>query len=277
MTNSWTDHNGLTSTRLCAPWAGLGFGDAIGNARIVPYIAQEAPADTVLAVQPELVRLFSQLGFPVVSLPDVNPADYPGGFYGGYSGGMHFDKMPLPPLWADTRIVLPRTPGRLLAGLCWQGSGGGRSAVGLDDDPRCIQVEHLLPLLQKAGVDWVALQMADRTPELRALPGFENVAGLDTYGVSDFADTAGILKQLDLVITVDTSIVHLAGSLGRKTWLLLRHEKHPIFDHGRWSIVPPLYPTVRQFRQTIGNDVRELIARVGTELDVTIKEQQVAT
>jgi ADP-heptose:LPS heptosyltransferase len=80
----------------------------------------------------------------------------------------------------------------------------------------------------------------------------------------DFHDTAALLQGLDLVVTVDTSIVHLAGALARPTWLLNRHE-----SEWRWLLDredSPWYPTVRIFRQPSRGDWQSVIARLAGEL-----------
>ena len=78
-------------------------------------------------------------------------------------------------------------------------------------------------------------------------------------------DTAALLAELDLIITVDTSIAHLAGALGRPAWVLL-----PFAPDWRWQLVredSPWYPTLRLFRQSRPGDWPSVIARVRTELE----------
>jgi len=76
----------------------------------------------------------------------------------------------------------------------------------------------------------------------------------------DFAETAGIIENLDLVITVDTAVAHLAGAMGKKTWLLL-----PFAPDWRWQVKredSPWYPTMRLFRQRNTGDWQEVLERV---------------
>jgi hypothetical protein len=84
-------------------------------------------------------------------------------------------------------------------------------------------------------------------------------------GLSDFAETAAAVSQLDLVISVDTSVAHLAGALGKPVWTLL-----PYAADWRWLMPPredtPWYPMMRLFRQTEPGDWGGVIARVGAEL-----------
>jgi hypothetical protein len=83
-------------------------------------------------------------------------------------------------------------------------------------------------------------------------------------GVKDFADTAAIIAQLDLVIGVDTSVIHLAGALAKPVWLML-----PLKPDWRWLVEredSPWYPGIRLFRQSAYNDWPELIQRVADAL-----------
>jgi hypothetical protein len=85
-----------------------------------------------------------------------------------------------------------------------------------------------------------------------------------TAEFNDFADTAALVKCLDLVVTVDTSIAHLAGALGCSTWILL-----PWTPDYRWLLDrndSPWYPTVRLFRQTATRDYADVLDRVRAEL-----------
>jgi ADP-heptose:LPS heptosyltransferase len=85
--------------------------------------------------------------------------------------------------------------------------------------------------------------------------------------LQDFADTAGVIAQLDLVISVDTAVAHLAGALGKPMWLLL-----PFAPDWRWQwdrSDSPWYPTMRLFRQRRPGDWPELLGRVSEELAAT--------
>ena len=78
---------------------------------------------------------------------------------------------------------------------------------------------------------------------------------------TDFADTAGLISQLDLVITVDTAVAHLAGAMGKKVWVLL-----PFVPDWRWLLDredSPWYPTMRLFRQKVKGDWAEVMERRG--------------
>ena len=100
---------------------------------------------------------------------------------------------------------------------------------------------------------------------LRGLGPFIDLAG----ALGDFADTAGALMALDLLIAVDTSVAHLAGALGRPVWLLL-----PFAPDWRWMREredSPWYPTARLFRQPARGDWPAVISRVAAALEARLK------
>jgi hypothetical protein len=104
-----------------------------------------------------------------------------------------------------------------------------------------------------------AAQRADLPPALRPFDVMDEI--------EDFADTAALCTHLDLVITVDTSVAHLAGALGRPVWILSRYD-----GCWRWLLDredSPWYPTARLFRQRSPGDWDEVIARVAKALDQT--------
>jgi ADP-heptose:LPS heptosyltransferase len=95
-----------------------------------------------------------------------------------------------------------------------------------------------------------------------------------TTHLADFSETAALISCLDLVITVDTSVAHLSGALGRPTWILL-----PYTPDYRWLLDrddSPWYPSVRLFRQEPSRDYAEVIDRVRAELAAVAAEYQPA-
>lgn len=251
---------------------GVCWGDSIQGARMVQYFAPHFPGAT-LVVRRELVRLFSQLGLRVVAFDDVDPEARGRVSTFFLLPGVRIprsDEWDLAPFWADDTVPFNPDPSRFQVGLCWHGSGGGRSAIGLDDDWRCIPPEMLLPILSVPGVQFTALHFTDHA---QALPALTNLSDL---GVWDFAGTAGIMKRLDLVITIDTSVAHLAGNLGVPTWLMLVSPKHSGWDGGRWACTPALYPSVRQSRQTTPGDWEPVISEVEAELRMRVEQPAAA-
>jgi hypothetical protein len=114
-----------------------------------------------------------------------------------------------------------------------------------------MSLADLAPLASVPNVTFIALQIGPAAQEGRRPPA--GMVLLDVSGeISDFADTAAIITNLDLVISVDTSVAHLAGAMGKPVWLM------NVFDTDwRWMLDRddnPWYPTLRVFRQPTSGD-----------------------
>jgi len=136
-------------------------------------------------------------------------------------------------------------------GVAWAGTTLG-----------AIDLRLLQPLWEVAGINWFSLQIGDRRGDISLLDRVE-IADLSLW-LTDFAETAAAVCQLDLVISVDTSVAHLAGALGRPTWLLL-----PRAPDWRWLIEredSPWYPTARLFRQKKAGDWSSVAREVAAAL-----------
>ncbi len=139
-------------------------------------------------------------------------------------------------------------------GLVWAGS----PTFG-NDRYRSMPLAALAPLYEIAGIAWFNLQKGAAHAQLAALP--EAVRPHDfTAELNDFADTAALIDNLDLVITVDTAVAHLTGALGKPVWVLL-----PANSDWRWlenRSDSPWYPTARLFRQRTLGDWGPVVADV---------------
>ena len=155
----------------------------------------------------------------------------------------------------------------------WRGRlGGARRRIGLvwagnprhaNDARRTIPFAALSPILAVPDVGFVSLQKEVPQSDREALRGDERIIDLAPE-LGDFADTAAVLMQLDLVICVDTAVAHLAGALGKPVWILL-----PYASDWRWLVGredSPWYPTARLFGQSAAGDWANVIARVAGEL-----------
>jgi hypothetical protein len=152
-------------------------------------------------------------------------------------------------------------------GLCWRGNVDFRV-----DPRRSIPPAKLLPLVKTPRARFFCLQKDpgddELPPELAARvklfgDGFD--AGPDA-----FIDTAAVMVNLDLVITCDTSVAHLAGALGRPVWVALRH-----ISEWRWMnerTDSPWYPTMRLFRCPEGDDWTALFETVANEIGHAFRE-----
>ena len=127
----------------------------------------------------------------------------------------------------------------LRVGIAWQGNPGHKG-----DRWRSVRLEQFAPLAEHAGVRLVSLQKGAGSEQLEKMPGLAIDLGPE---LTDLADTAAVIRCLDLVITVDTAVAHLAGALGVPVWVAL-----PTVPDWRWLLQredSPWYPSMRLFRQ----------------------------
>ena len=147
---------------------------------------------------------------------------------------------------------------RLRVGIAWSGN-----AAHMVDARRSIPAAAMAPLLRMPGVAFYLLQTELRPADFPVAAG---LPGLHASGAESFAETAALAALMDLVITVDTSVAHLAAAIGRPTWVLL-----PYAADFRWlrdRSDSPWYPTMRLFRQTAAGDWASVIDAVIAELAV---------
>ncbi len=114
---------------------------------------------------------------------------------------------------------------------------------------------------------WFSLQVGEAAGQIERLP-----SGLVTDlspKLSDFAETAAVIANLDLVIAVDTAVVHLAGALGRPAWVIIRNRPDWRWLLGRND--SPWYPTLRLFRQRVPDNWEEVIKRVREALKTQLR------
>jgi tetratricopeptide (TPR) repeat protein len=160
-------------------------------------------------------------------------------------------------LWRE-RLAARSTTGRLRVGLAPAGNPQFKN-----DSLRSIPLVAFEACFELPGVDWVIPQPDIRDSDRAVLERHPSVISFGAE-LEDFADTAALLEQLDLVISVDTSIAHLAGALARPVWILLPHFPDWRWMHDRADT--PWYPSARLFRQTSAHDWAGVIAQVHDEL-----------
>lgn len=244
-----------------------GYGDMLQFLRFVPHL--NPTGKLTLYLPGPLVRL-AQLNFPrttVVNfgqpLPqhDVQLAlgDLPG--LCDCSPSQVVAHMPyLRVRREDEQHWQQRLPCGFRVGLVWAGNPALAA-----DHLRSIPAALLAPLLA-LPVSWVNLQVP-----LQPLVGTFEVAAEE---LRDFYDTAALISQLDLVVTVDTAVAHLAGALAVPVWLLNRHDSEWRWMTGRAD--SPWYPTLRIFRQRRPGDWAEVIARVAAALTTLLADSEPA-
>jgi tetratricopeptide (TPR) repeat protein len=160
------------------------------------------------------------------------------------------------------RERLPQRRG-LRVGVVWCGNPAFK-----EDRRRSLNLAQIEPILATADVSFISLNPGVAEHERAALAGRSNVLHLGSE-LRDFADTAAVVAQLDLVITSDTSMAHLAGAMGRPVWLMLGFA--PDWRFARDREQSSWYPTARLFRQNAPGDWAGVIERVRLELSALAK------
>jgi len=156
------------------------------------------------------------------------------------------------------REWLAESDAALKVGLVWAGR-----PTHTGDRARSMQLRQLLPLFRVPEVDFVSLMFDRGIGQIAQLPGRQPLRDPSAH-LADFADTAALVAELDLVIAVDTAVAHLAGALGKPVWVLL-----PFSPDWRWMLGrddSPWYPTARLFRQQRPAQWDSVIAAVRKEL-----------
>jgi len=242
-----------------------GYGDVIQTIRYAPMIARLGGEVIVGCPQPLRPLLESVEGVsrvvtnrssllpldahaPLMSLPAI------------FRTGLHTIPSTVPylqPPPSGLRIG-PATAAGLRVGIAWAGDRSHRN-----DHNRSMSLSQLEPLTQMPGIKFFSLQVGQQTSELSRHGFSRTVTDLGSR-FRDFGDTAGAIADLDLVITVDTAVAHLAGALARPVWVLLPYNAEWRWMLGRLD--SPWYPTMRLFRQPSRGDWVDLIAQVSKEL-----------
>ncbi len=169
-------------------------------------------------------------------------------------------------------FTVPGTPGLpgapesvLKIGLAWSGHPDHPRDRFRSCPPSC-----LLPLLKIPGTAWYSLQKGPRAADLGLLAHGGDLRDLSGV-LDDFVDTAAVMTQLDLIVSVGTGVAHLSGAVGRPTWVLLPFATDWRWGHQRED--SPWYPSMRLFRQHEPGDWPGVIARVGAALRVLMKDK----
>jgi tetratricopeptide (TPR) repeat protein len=146
-------------------------------------------------------------------------------------------------------------------GIAWHGSSHSRS-----DHTRAAPLSAFAPLAAVTGVRLVSLQKNFGAEQMRDAPMRVEALGADfDAGPDAFVDTAAVIENLDLVVTIDTSIAHLAGALGKPVWIAIKHS-----PEWRWQLEredSPWYESARLFRQKARGDWSETFERIAHALD----------
>jgi hypothetical protein len=228
-----------------------------------------------MAVQQALVRLLTTLDPEIeVVLNGLSPEHF----------DYHAPLMSLPMVLGTTADTIPCPPRYLKSdparrafwkdrlskldglkvGLVWAGATRlDQPLVAVIDRRRSIRLDQLAPLAGIEGVSFISLQKGPPADQGKAPP-----AGMIlhdwTEELTDFAETAALIDELDLVISVDTAVAHVAGALGKPIWIMNRFDSCWRWFRDRTD--SPWYPSVRLFRQQTKGDWTPVIADVAREL-----------
>jgi uncharacterized protein (TIGR03032 family) len=266
----WDGHPIPTRTLLIHTEQGAG--DAIQFARYLPLVAQLC-GKLILVCPPDLMPLLATLpGIAQIrNAGAITVAEF----------DTYLPLLSLPRVFGTTRATIPATVPYVdvaalrrrkdatalphlepsacpRVGLVWAGSPTYKH-----DRQRSCALQDFTAVLQTPGIEFYSLQKGDRHQELAQLPPGIHVQDLAPF-LHDFGDTALLLDQLDLVITVDTAVAHLAGALGKAVWVLL--SAVPDWRWGLEGEQTPWYPTMRLFRQARVGDWAAVMQRVAQAL-----------
>ena len=245
-----------------------GLGDTLHFVRFAKFL-QAHGAQTIVHCQPPLLALLQTadgLGtvFPN-NIPWQQPVDWQCSLLDAADLlGIHADNIPaaIPYLRAAPQLVqywqqrLPRQAGVARVGIAWQGNPDHQA-----DAYRSLPLSRYESLATSSSVEWISLQRGAGTEQIAGWRGKVQSRGA-------FMDTAAIMQSLDLVITSDTAIAHLAGALGIPTWVALGYV-----PDWRWLLDrddSPWYPSLRLFRQTSMGDWSSVFEQMSAALPETV-------
>ncbi|WP_353572581.1 tetratricopeptide repeat-containing glycosyltransferase family protein [Candidatus Albibeggiatoa sp. nov. BB20] len=246
-----------------------GFGDTIQFLRYIPLLKAKK---LILKCHEQLIPLlkdsFRDLPIEIIeaNTPILNAYDY----YTPLASlprifETQLDSIPhnIPYLKTNSAKIqqwkIKLTAEKLNVGIVWSGN-----PKHVNDVNRSCSLEHFLPLAQHGSVKLYGLQKGEPTQHLTPEMPIQDCS----HQLHNFSDTAALIQALDLVITVDTSVAHLAGALGQKTWIILPHV-----PDWRWLLNrndSPWYPTAMLFRQTQAKDWTSVFTQLQHELNQLI-------
>jgi hypothetical protein len=248
-----------------------GFGDAIQFARYLPRVAARG-GRVIFQCHEELADLFKgiagaeqvvargqplpefDLHLPLLSLPLIFQTN-----------SLKSIPSQVPYLRADPEIsqrwrqrVAP-LEGGVKVGLVWSGR--------VHPPGRSVELAAFAPLASIPGATFISLQFGEASQQADSPPAGMTIANWSS-DLKNFADTAGLIDQTDLLITIDTAAAHLAGAMGKQVWVLV-----PWMPDWRWLLEgqqTPWYPTMRLYRQPTRGDFATPIERIKTDLAALI-------
>jgi tetratricopeptide (TPR) repeat protein len=250
-----------------------GLGDTIQFVRYLPWIRRQGASRILLSAQRALHPLLAESGFGELVSPEQPPGDF----------DEHVPMVVLPALYyadqqtIDAEVPYLRASGELVErwrrelaplaglkiGICWQGSN--RFPL---NSLRSVPLADFAPLGGRTAAHLISLQQGDGREQLAEVANRFQVVDLGEDVDREqgaFMDTAAIIRNLDLVITSDTSMAHVAGALGARVWVAIAFASE--WRWQRQGETSPWYPSMRLFRQESPGDWSGVMARMAAELD----------
>jgi tetratricopeptide (TPR) repeat protein len=253
-----------------------GIGDTLQFIRYLPLLRERVGPDAHIALlcEPELAGVVASVGgIDSLHAPEkIGDIDY----------DLQVPLLSLPHRFGATLKSIPsiipyiRLPAgvtarierardtKLAIAIAW----AGRPTHG-DDRMRSCSIQCFAPLFELAGAQFFSIQVGPRAAEIEPYLGRPNVASVSDQ-LTNLAQTLAVIDQVDLVIAVDTSVVHLAGAYGKPVWTLLAFG-----GEWRWMLNrddTPWYPSMRLFRQRLLGDWDEVFRRVRAQLEAMIEK-----
>jgi len=267
---------GFSPSKTLLVWTEQGIGDAIQFVRFLPYV-KERVGKVILVCQSSLLRLFKTArGIDVlISKDEENLPEYDfhipimslGRFFVTRESEIpaeipYFDIHQEAVFEMGKRIGISHE--KLNVGIVWGGNIKNRN-----NRVRSASLRFFLPLAEIDGLRLYSIQKGEYSIQLkeRGAEAIKDLGGL----LDDFYDTALVVRNMDLVISVDTAVAHLAGALGVKVWLLI-----PRYPDWRWQLEredSPWYPSMRIFRQSRQGYWHDVFGRVKSELLKVLDER----
>lgn len=277
-----TLNNATTPAKTILLLSEQGFGDTIMISRFVPMVKERLGpgGKVVLLITKPVFKLLSHL--PGVDFSAISPA--PTSTLPPFDCYLNLMSLPyvlkvhslrdIPPPTrfdhpairamfesAKQKIMPALKPHmhRFKVGIVWSGS-----VTHKEDALRSVPLNSFLQFLEVPGIELFSFQTGPREQDIQQLGLNAIVHNLGKY-FDDFTDTAAAIEMMDLMITVDTAVAHLAGSLGKTTWLLLHHVPYWLWLENR--VDTPWYPSISLYRQKTAGDWEGVFKRVRKALD----------
>ena len=245
-----------------------GFGDTLMMARYLKLL-KERGATVVLYLRGGLERLFSTMNYvdEIYTREDKIPVfDYQVAFMSlAFVLDIKLEKLTqnYPYFTIDETYKLPSSKNKLKIGIVWGASNTGESY-----EKKVFDLRHFKLMSNSKKIQLYSLQLGEDSRDIEHYEMKDDIIDLSKK-IDDFYTTAKMINALDLVITSDTSVAHLAGAMGKNVWVLL--QKVPDWRWGVGEFMSSWYPSARLFHQYSLGDFNSLFRQVYKELEIEYK------